>query len=363
MSSISNLYHIMSCDSCETRISSTTLDEKESNKCIEDHFKLNPFCLKWKNILNNDKENNAKFIQKNYKIMALNNSTICYNCRVEYSNIGNINKHYKNHPECFKICCFINSGGTIIQNNNIVTKFTHSFSIIEKLYKQNENYTDYKHKKITTEQYYKYWPNSLYNIDLQIAKEITINYLKTIISENKTLVMDLYGTLLYRDPICLNEINLGNDKYGNNISIWLPNNEIILIATYAKELGFKIIILSSRSEKSREASIQNMKLFNIPYDTLIINTDQSLVFKEIEIKKLKASYNIVCTIGCRYTDCFEPFSVKLPDPDSLKVEIYSENDIEIKNFKGHVIPDYYYDIDMKSLEQNNKNMNMNDNWR
>jgi len=55
---------------------------------LEKHYNISSSCLKWKNIMDNDKEGRAKFIQNNLNMMTLNESTVCINCKTEYSNIG-----------------------------------------------------------------------------------------------------------------------------------------------------------------------------------------------------------------------------------------------------------------------------------
>jgi len=247
---------------------------------------------KWDELLIND--TTAKFIENMYNYVQPSDDTKCKTCNIEYCNVGNRNKHYKQHPECFKLFLY-----TIMD-------------------------------KYSNEEYYKNWPNSLYNIDLNNANKTIINYLRTIPTEfghNKAIVFDCDDTLLYDDPSGVTKIEEIEyvDKNGDTIFILPPNNEIVDLAIEAKKLGFRIIILTLRPQTSLPSTIENLKMHRVIYDEIVHNenlcgTDD----KHHLFEKISNKYDIICTIGDQEYDCYvkSPFSVKLPDPNCRYVKIY-----------------------------------------
>jgi hypothetical protein len=185
-------------------------------------------------------------------------------------------------------------------------------------------------QQFTEKQYYSFWPNSLYNNDLEIAKNITINYLKyhkqidfEIIDNKDAIILDLDDTILFGDPCRI--VGITEIEESDDIFILPINKEIKELIDEAKKLGFIIIIWTARPSCSKKATIENLKRYNIQYDLLVTNDDDEYEnFKATQIKKLNEIYNIICTIGDQEFDCFEPFAIKLPDEENRYISLYCE---------------------------------------
>lgn len=172
------------------------------------------------------------------------------------------------------------------------------------------------------------WPSKgQYYQDLVWAARCGIQYLEKISKTPKTsakprcVVFDIDDTLVFGDPdeaIGVREMELGEHD-GQQIFI-LPRNEpIVKLAEKAKQLGFVIVVLTARPKESRAASITNMNMLHIPYNSLIMNDgDHDPCFKINVRRKISQTHEIVLTIGDQATDCLCPggntASIKLPDP-------------------------------------------------
>ncbi len=314
---------------------------EEEVHCIQDHYENNINCLKWVILLKNNKLSNvADIIQKLYTSaqIQLKDSDTCKNCNIKYSNIGNLNKHYKKHPECLKINLY-----------NETTIQTTQQTIYTRPYIENtQNISDDK-------AYYLNWPNSVYNEDLAFAKNAALYYLENFVSvgkikENKLspcVIFDFDDCLVFGDPasvVGVREMELGNID-GNDIFILPINKEITDIISCIKHtynklcIKLNVIILSARPRESMSATIANLRMFDIEYDEVIVQDtiidggDLDLDFKKRKFDELNNKYNIIFTIGDQENDCYinSPFSIKLPDPESKKVKIYAD---ELESFEN-----------------------------
>lgn len=187
--------------------------------------------------------------------------------------------------------------------------------------------------------YWKGWPGkSPYTDDINWASKVGLAYLEKIGPIYKKngriglVIFDLDDTLFMGDPesgVGITEMSLGLHPNPNNggeeqeVFILPPNNPIKQIAVRAKELGFKVICLTARPSISQLASVANLKMFDIPYDCLIMNDKDEDPYFKVKVRKrlaAKPNQDIVCTIGDQYTDIFLPggntCAIKLPDPDS-----------------------------------------------
>lgn len=289
------------CNACEEEVS-----------CLKQHLLDNKTCFTWNRLLNESPTSNiATVIQQTY-MTQISEQLKCDNCNIKYSNVGNLNKHYKKHLECLKMNLY----------NNVVSA--------------NK---DTKTSEISDQRYYEYWPTSLYNDDLQNAANFIISYLKELplmsSQLKKAIIVDCDETLFFGDPriIGMKELELGYNRHGNQIFILPVNREIAYIMSEAKKIGLVVIVVSSRPTHSYDATKQNLAMFNIDYDIFDATNDKAKIDKFIEISK---SYDIVCTMGDSEEDCFLecPLAVKLPEPGDKRVKIYQNKNLTVLNAKN-----------------------------
>ena len=110
---------------------------------------------------------------------------------------------------------------------------------------------------------------------------------------NKTVIFDLDGTLALIDK--RRELSLVYDKEGDmlyplrrdwnvffdpdNIQLDEPNTPVITMAQLLHSQGYKIVILSGRSARTQDATIDWLKQYNVPYDDLYMRpTDKKSHF-------------------------------------------------------------------------------------
>lgn len=188
-----------------------------------------------------------------------------------------------------------------------------------------------------SEAYYGNWPDKCpYNDDLNWACSLSIKYLTQIAPMVKQsgkigmVVFDIDDTLLMGDPaqvlpgsrgdVSGGEWDLGT-KGDQNLFFLYPNPQVVKVATVAHSLGFKNIMLTARPQTSRMASIMNLKLLSIPFDSIIMNDkDKDPLFK-VKVRRAldqQAGQTVVLTIGDQICDVLFPnkaAAIKLPEPD------------------------------------------------
>lgn len=202
-------------------------------------------------------------------------------------------------------------------------------------------------KNLETEKYFNNWPgNCPFNEDIQWAANVAIQYLKKIAPQYKQnsktgiVVLDLDDTVFFGDfdsVVGVEEMSFkfrqcikNCRKMGQlcsckeqDIFILPTNKQIVNVAATAKQLGFKVVMLTARPPESKMASIANLQMFNIPYDALIMNDKDEDPFFKIKIRRQLSSIpnqQVVLTMGDQITDCYLPGGncccIKLPDSDS-----------------------------------------------
>lgn len=187
--------------------------------------------------------------------------------------------------------------------------------------------------KISNEDYYKNFliGDCQYNKDLKWASDIAIKYLNSIAPKYKTngrvgyVIFDFDDTIVFNDSdqvLGFKDMELG---YIDNEPIFLMirNPSIVQILEVAKKLGFKILILTARPLASYKATVINLKAFNIPFHSVIMNKQDKDPYFKVKVRKDLLKQNpkadIVLTCGDMITDVFMPgtgMGIKLPDIDS-----------------------------------------------
>lgn len=176
------------------------------------------------------------------------------------------------------------------------------------------------------ERYWKNWPeNCPYNDDLNWACSLGIKYLESVkpkLKKTGLVVFDLDDTLFMNDPdevIGIEDMKLGikNDQL---IFIAPVNLQVVTLARKAKLLGFKIVIITSRPLESKIASLANLRMFDIPFDKIIMNNNNRKHCYKIDARKELESkeHTVVLTVGDQPFDCYMPGTagvIKLPDPE------------------------------------------------
>jgi len=180
---------------------------------------------------------------------------------------------------------------------------------------------------MSSENYFKGWPTSGdYVHDLNWASKVSIDYLRKL-KQTKKLVrpcvlFDVDETLVFGDPeekLGVREMELG-DHSGQPVFILPPNPQIVKIAKEARNLGFKVIILTARPSTSKLATVTNLDMFGIPYDKVFMNDkDEDPEFKIRLRRRISEQNSLLLTIGDQPCDVILPGRsgiLKLPDPDS-----------------------------------------------
>jgi hypothetical protein len=162
-------------------------------------------------------------------------------------------------------------------------------------------------------EYVKFWPRSKYNDELNEASIKAIDFLySNPMKPNSAIVFGLDDTLLYCEA---GFIEL-EDRHGNEILIVPVNNEIKRIVEFAEELGYAIIIMSSRSQTYFASSKMNLRLFDVHYDEMYHNTNLEVSpeeYRQNTLEKLKTKYDIaMCVNSHKSGTCEGSFFVKLP---------------------------------------------------
>ena len=186
-------------------------------------------------------------------------------------------------------------------------------------------------------QYYKGWPTwGNYVSTLNKVNKYAISYLRHY-SENfnakkASIVFDIDDTLVYTDPYKNFKYDIVNVK--NDIFIYPSIEQISTIARFAKKLGFKIIIITARPQKSEKSSIENLKKFKIPFDDIFHAQVYPPPYKyKIELKqKLDIKNNIILSIGDQWPDVLGLdkkyyLGIKLPEPDDTNCYICNNKSI------------------------------------
>jgi len=120
---------------------------------------------------------------------------------------------------------------------------------------------------------------------------LLFNYLINFPKTNKkySVIFDIDETLLY------------NTK---NINKYFPEiKQITDILKLCNNLNFKIIIITARPYMSKQWTIENLKIFNLPYDKLYFNNDFPNTDFKIQLQKqLSKTHNIILSIGDQWND-------------------------------------------------------------
>ncbi len=94
---------LVHCPACENKFICT---EDNCEDVLKNHLDNNVRCTEWNNLLKS-MNNTCQVIQNLTQIEKTDtNELVCKSCLSNYSNIGNYNRHIKNHPECRKLNIF-----------------------------------------------------------------------------------------------------------------------------------------------------------------------------------------------------------------------------------------------------------------
>lgn len=199
---------------------------------------------------------------------------------------------------------------------------------------EEETEEEFENRKISWK-YWNDWPMSSceYVKDLTWAAKLSAQYLQKIApkykGKNALVVSDFDDCICWGDTErrIVKDMELGYIN-GQEIFILPPNRPIVNLLKVARQLGFKIVVLTARPPSSKLATITNLNMFDIPYDQLIMNDedDDNPLFKVNVRRRLAVKQQVILTIGDQYNDVLLPgrncAAVKLPDPDSKVSYIY-----------------------------------------
>lgn len=187
--------------------------------------------------------------------------------------------------------------------------------------------------------YWKNWPKCQYNKELKAVADATIDFLRKHAAKRKNenrkqdvVIFDIDDTILFRDPSGDCELD-STYVYGKESVDWYPpNTSVCRIATEARRLGQKVIILTSRLEDSKEITENNLGILGIVFDTVVYNPCVSDPegdygqFKATFRRNMEAKYNIVATVGDQLTDVYctsyKTAIIKLPEKASRCCYVY-----------------------------------------
>ena len=186
------------------------------------------------------------------------------------------------------------------------------------------------------------WPKSEYSKEISQVANKVIEYLKKCAilkrqnmangkqSKEDAVIFDIDDTLLFRDSAGVCGLSMSYEAFVNKVPTIIelspPNAPIVRIANESKKYGQKVIIITSRVPDTGEETINNLKIFNIPYDEIYFNPCRTSPdgdygqFKASSRKELERKYNIICTIGDQLTDIYisdyKTAMIKLPELSS-----------------------------------------------
>jgi predicted secreted acid phosphatase len=131
------------------------------------------------------------------------------------------------------------------------------------------------------------------------------------------LIFDIDDTILDVNqtptPNKVTYVSTGNNK---NLFLYPGIKCVIDLINFAYNNGYTIILLTARPPISRESTIMNLKLLNVPYNLLMFNEDKGpITFKYNIRKKLMEKYDILFTVGDQMADVNGPpgmLGVKFP---------------------------------------------------
>lgn len=139
----------------------------------------------------------------------------------------------------------------------------------------------------------------------------------------KAIIMDVDDTLVSTIDSNVKFIKINK----NSVFLYPGIQPIIQVAQIAKNLGYKIIILTARPKESFLSTKFNLDILEVPYDEIYMNNfNQDISFKYKVRQHLMKSYSILFTIGDQVGDVNGPpglLGIKLPSQDSYKVQIYN----------------------------------------
>ena len=108
----------------------------------------------------------------------------------------------------------------------------------------------------------------------------------------KTVIFDLDGTLALIDKRrAISTKNNGKmdwDKFFDPQNIFLdkPNIPVIKMAQMLRDQGFRIAIFSGRSDITRDATIDWLNRYDVPYDDLIMRPKQHHYMPDNDLKQM-----------------------------------------------------------------------------
>ena len=144
--------------------------------------------------------------------------------------------------------------------------------------------------------YYNGWPtngeyvNKLNHIENTICKYL-INFPK--LNYKLSVIFDIDDTLLFS-----NKSQMSNNTYYLKQIIQIGN-----ILRLCNELNFKIIIITARPEESRVWSIENLKMYNLPFHEIYHNKYYPDINFKIQLQKQLSQFNkIILSIGDQWPD-------------------------------------------------------------
>ena len=74
-----------------------------NTKALVNHYSRNKLCKTWIDILENKSPLAFRIQQIHEENVDYSDESVCVSCTKTYSNIGNLNKHYKNNSTCRKL--------------------------------------------------------------------------------------------------------------------------------------------------------------------------------------------------------------------------------------------------------------------
>lgn len=178
-----------------------------------------------------------------------------------------------------------------------------------------------------------YLHNGQYQSDSKFVNQQAYFYAKTLtVRDNDIWVFSIDGTLLSNIPY-YSENGYGTEVFNSTLyDEWVLRGEATTLPETIKNynkllsLGFKIVLISGRTEDKREVTVANLKAAGydswhklILKDPETYNGKNALAYKTAERGKLvKSGYRIIGNIGDQWTDLLGSHkglrSFKLPNP-------------------------------------------------
>lgn len=159
-------------------------------------------------------------------------------------------------------------------------------------------------------------PEDEFKTDIQLAKAKI--FAEKHYQQNAAIISDIDETIINTSGYYKNNKDYDRQKWKDwaDKSEGLPKQNVIDFLKWAKQKGYKVFLLTGRSNSIRESTIQNLNKLDIPYDELYMrpenfeNTSAKYFKRKIRQMLTEKGYKIIINIGDQQSDLDGGFALK-----------------------------------------------------